>query len=194
TQRLLLPEAGSLLAGLRYSEIVALYPVESRAGAPAVREQCERLAVALVAAGFKLGVGGWHPGLAGVAASYAEAREAVGIALRAAPETRLVAFDDIIVEHILRSSSHSDRVLTDTIGPLRDYDTRRASDLLPTLRAFFESGYNLTRTGARLHVHANTVVYRLGRIKELTGRDPHDPDDLLVLSLALKLDDDAHRP
>jgi DNA-binding PucR family transcriptional regulator len=36
-------------------------------------------------------------------------------------------------------------------------------------------------------VHANTVVYRLRRVRELTGRDPHDPDDLLLLSLGLKL-------
>jgi len=36
-------------------------------------------------------------------------------------------------------------------------------------------------------VHPNTVVYRLRRIKELSGRDPHDPDDLLLLYLGLKL-------
>jgi DNA-binding PucR family transcriptional regulator len=29
-------------------------------------------------------------------------------------------------------------------------------------------------------IHPNTVVYRLRRIRELTGRDPHDPDDLLL--------------
>ena len=36
-------------------------------------------------------------------------------------------------------------------------------------------------------MHPNTVVYRLGRIKSLTGRDPHVPDDLLLLQLGLKL-------
>jgi DNA-binding PucR family transcriptional regulator len=30
-------------------------------------------------------------------------------------------------------------------------------------------------------------MYRLRRVKELSGRDPHDPDDLLILFLALKL-------
>jgi DNA-binding PucR family transcriptional regulator len=33
------------------------------------------------------------------------------------------------------------------------------------------------------------VVYRLRRIKVVCGRDPHDPDDLLVLSLAMRLAD-----
>lgn len=190
TKRHLLPHAGSLLAGMRYSEVVALYPVEARGDVPAAREQCERLAAALVRPGFKLGVGGWHPGLAGVAAGYAEAREAVGVALRADPDTRLVAFDDMLVDHILRSSPHADRILADALGPLREYDERRGAELLPTLHAYFAAGYNVTRSAARLHVHPNTVVYRLGRIRELTGRDPHDPDDLLVLSLGLKLTDD----
>jgi DNA-binding PucR family transcriptional regulator len=48
---------------------------------------------------------------------------------------------------------------------------------------------NVTKSAAALFVNPNTVVYRLRRIKELCGRDPHDPDDLLVLSLALKLAD-----
>jgi DNA-binding PucR family transcriptional regulator len=30
-------------------------------------------------------------------------------------------------------------------------------------------------------------MYRLRRVKELSGRDPHDPEDLLILFLALKL-------
>ena len=38
-----------------------------------------------------------------------------------------------------------------------------------------------------LCVHPNTVVYRLRRIKDLTGRDPNDPDDLLLLTLGIKL-------
>jgi DNA-binding PucR family transcriptional regulator len=40
-----------------------------------------------------------------------------------------------------------------------------------------------------LTVHANTVVYRLRRIRELTGRDPQAVDELMVLYLALKLEE-----
>jgi DNA-binding PucR family transcriptional regulator len=38
-----------------------------------------------------------------------------------------------------------------------------------------------------LTVHPNTVVYRLRRMRELSGRDPRDVDDLVGLALALKL-------
>ena len=36
-------------------------------------------------------------------------------------------------------------------------------------------------------VHTNTIVYRLNRIKELTGRDPRKPDDIIFLALSLRL-------
>ena len=58
---------------------------------------------------------------------------------------------------------------------------------MPTLRAYVASGSNLAKSAEALCVHPNTVVYRLGRIKSLTGRDPHAPDDLLLLQLGLKL-------
>ena len=43
------------------------------------------------------------------------------------------------------------------------------------------------RSAEVLHVHPNTVMYRLRRVHEICGRDPHDPDDLLILFLAMKL-------
>jgi DNA-binding PucR family transcriptional regulator len=45
-----------------------------------------------------------------------------------------------------------------------------------------------------LQVHPNTVVYRLRRIRELTGRDPQNTNDLLLLFLGLKLSELKARP
>jgi DNA-binding PucR family transcriptional regulator len=57
------------------------------------------------------------------------------------------------------------------------------------LRTYLDAGLNLTRTAKALFVHPNTVVYRLRRIRELSGRDPRSPDDVLILSLAIKFDE-----
>jgi DNA-binding PucR family transcriptional regulator len=102
---------------------------------------------------------------------------------------RVVAFDDVLIDSVVRSSRHADRILGDTIGPLLAYDAQRGSDLVRTLRAYMEAGFNLTKSAELLCVHPNTVVYRLRRVKELSGRDPHVPDDLLLLCLGLKLTD-----
>lgn len=92
----------------------------------------------------------------------------------------------MLIDSIVRSSGHADTILEDTIGRLLRYDADKHSELVPTLRRHVDSGINLTRSAELLRVHPNTVVYRLRRIRELSGRDPQVPDDLL-LYLGLKL-------
>lgn len=174
------------LVGVRQGELLAFCPVSGPADLERVRRGANVLAARL-APSLSVTFGGWHPGPGGVVAGFAEAHEALEIAVEAGVTGRAVGFDEVLLDHILRSTVHSQRLLADTLGPLRAYDAERRSELVPTLRAYFEAGYNLTRAAQALNVHANTVVYRLRRVRELTGRDPHDPDDLLLLSLGLKL-------
>ncbi|GAA4990274.1 helix-turn-helix domain-containing protein [Kitasatospora paranensis] len=74
------------------------------------------------------------------------------------------------------------------LGPLLDYDSRRGTDLVGTLRAYFASGTNLTRAKEELHIHVNTVVQRLDRIESILGSGWNSPDRALELQLALQLD------
>jgi purine catabolism regulator len=92
----------------------------------------------------------------------------------------------VVVDHLLRTSPDADRLLGGLLQPAVDYDGERGSDLVATLRAYVAAGFSPSRSATELTVHANTVLYRLKRIRELTGRDPHDPDDLVLLALALK--------
>ena len=181
------PAAGSLLVGMRHGEVVALYPLGDQAELGSVREASCALARDLAAHDASVGMSGAHHGLAKLAVSYAEAREAVEIAVGTGIQGRAIAFDEVLIDSILRSSHHADRILEDTIGPLLKYDAERQSELVPTLRAYVDAGFNLTKSAELLCVHPNTVVYRMRRIRELSGRDPHAPDDLLLLHLGLKL-------
>jgi DNA-binding PucR family transcriptional regulator len=90
---------------------------------------------------------------------------------------------------MLSASAPARRILEAVLGPLLAYDEARQAALVPTLRAYLAARFNLTKAAETLYVNPNTVVYRLGRIKALTGRDTHDLDDLVVLYLALKVDD-----
>ena len=76
-----------------------------------------------------------------------------------------------------------------TLASLAEYDRLQDAELLKTLEAFFANLTNLTRTAQALHVHRNTLLYRLGRIAEISGLDLEDAEDRLALWLALK----AHR-
>jgi hypothetical protein len=185
-RRNVLPSTGTLLAGMRNGDLVVLYPTSVPSDLETVREDCEALATAL-GAGVSIGMSGWHQGRAMVPIAYAEARGAVEIASRTGIHGRAVGLDEVLVEHMLDSSVPAQRILDETLRPLIDYDAARHAALVPTLRAYLDARFNITKTAAALFVNPNTVVYRLRRIKELSGRDLHDFNDLLVLSLALKL-------
>ncbi|MBW1596123.1 PucR family transcriptional regulator ligand-binding domain-containing protein [Streptomyces sp. JJ38] len=73
------------------------------------------------------------------------------------------------------------------LDPLRDYDRRHRAELVDTLEAFLESDGSWTRCAARLHLHVNTLRYRVGRIEQLTGRDLSRLEDKLDFFLALRI-------
>lgn len=174
----------TVLIGARQGELVALVPLDSVAALPRVKELCRKLADA--AHGFSIGIGGWHPGLSGIRESYAEARAAADAALHGRAGVP-VAFDDIIIEYIVRNNEQAQRFLEDTLKPISRYDEQHHSQLLETLQTYIDSMFNLTRCARRLFVNPNTVVYRLKRINEITGRDFTDTNDLLILMLASKI-------
>ena len=181
------PPDGTLLVGMRQGEVVALYPAAHGIALDQVKQECDALAGALADDDVRIGFSSWHPGMAAIAVGYAEARDAAEIALGAGIRGRAVAFNDVLIDHMVRSSPHGGRILDQTLRPLVAYDRERQGDLVKTLRVYLDSGFNLTRSAETLCVHPNTVVYRLKRVKDLSGRDPYDPDDLLLLLLGLKL-------
>jgi hypothetical protein len=71
------------------------------------------------------------------------------------------------------------RVLDALAG--RDHDGLITS----TLREYLKSG-SVSAVAAAEMVHANTVLYRLNRVKALTGLDPRTPADATLLTLALR--------
>jgi sugar diacid utilization regulator len=188
TRRSLQPSAGSALTGMRNGDLIVMYPVSSASDLVAVRQDCERLAATLDDE-VSIGISGWHEGRESVGISYAEAREAVAIAARLGIKQRAVGLDEVLVDHMLRSSARAREILEDVLRPLQAYDASRHAALVPTLRAYLDARFNLTKAAEALFVNPNTVVYRLRRIKELSGRDTHELDDLMVLYLSLKLED-----
>jgi DNA-binding PucR family transcriptional regulator len=187
------PPAGCVLVGMRQGEVVALYPVGRADEMAGFRAQCDSLARALEEEGVSVGISGRGDGLPAIAEMYSEASEALESATAAGVFGRAVVFDDVLIDHIARSSRHRDRILEGTLGPLVRYDAERQGELVATLRAYVESGFNLTRSAESLCVHPNTVQYRLRRIRELSGRNPFDPEDLLLLHLGLKLTEMTQR-
>ncbi|MEG1164787.1 MAG: helix-turn-helix domain-containing protein, partial [Oscillospiraceae bacterium] len=58
-------------------------------------------------------------------------------------------------------------------------------ETLYTINKFFENNLNVSETSRKLFVHRNTLVYRLEKIKKLTGLDLREFDHAIVFKVAL---------
>lgn len=77
--------------------------------------------------------------------------------------------------------------LAQTIGPLIAFDRDTSSELVHTVRVFFEENMNSAATARRLELHPNTVVKRQQRVTELLGPDWACGAGALSLRIALDL-------
>lgn len=83
-------------------------------------------------------------------------------------------------------ASYRDRVLSE----LTDYDRAHRSELVLTLRSYLEHAGSWSRCAEQLHVHVNTLRYRVRRIEEITGRDLSEISTRVDFWLALELSEE----
>ena len=181
-------DAGRALVGVREGEVVCLCPAPTPEDAERAIQAAHGAAPQLDQLGMSVGVGHWRNYAAEVPAAYSEAREAAVFAMRTGTRDRAVVYDDVLVDHLLRANENAGRVVAAALGPLREYDELRNASLVDTLRAYVETNFSLTGAARAMHVHNNTILYRLDRIRRLTGRDPRTPRDIVFLALSLRLD------
>ncbi|MFD5920207.1 helix-turn-helix domain-containing protein [Kitasatospora sp. NPDC058201] len=171
--------------------VVLLVPDGADEGGDAALRAAEQAAERLARlAGFPVTVGAGRPaaGPVALAAAHAEGLRCVR-ALRVlgragdGASARALGFLGVL----LGDGHDVDGFVRATLGPLLDYDGRRGTELVRTLRAYFDCGGSLTRAKDELHVHVNTVVQRLDRVEVLLGRDWNHPERSLELQLALRL-------
>ncbi|MEU6343911.1 PucR family transcriptional regulator ligand-binding domain-containing protein [Streptomyces sp. NPDC046977] len=126
----------------------------------------------------------------GLRGALEEARHARRVAA-ARPGRVCVAGHEELASHVLLLPFVPDDVrrafTARLLDPLRDYDQRHRADLIPTLGAFLECDGSWTRCANRLHLHVNTLRYRIGRIEQLTGRDLSRLEDKVDFFLALRM-------
>ncbi|RMI30103.1 PucR family transcriptional regulator [Nocardia stercoris] len=92
----------------------------------------------------------------------------------------LFRFDDLALEYQLTRPGPGRDQLGAVLDPLDEYP-----ELLQTLETHISNDLNRKRTARVLHVHMNTVDYRLKRVAQLTGLDPGQASGLWYLRSAL---------
>lgn len=180
-------EFGPPVVALSGSEAVAL--VEAAEG----REAAMRTAFQRAAPGVgrdRLCVGiSSASALEALAGAVEEARHACRVAAAGHDPVGVVAAEEV-TSHVLLLAAVPDDVrrtfATRVLGPVLEYDDRNAAGLLDTLSAFMACDGSWSRTAEMLHVHVNTVRYRIERVEALTGRTLTRLEDRVDVFLALR--------
>ncbi|GAA2278836.1 PucR family transcriptional regulator ligand-binding domain-containing protein [Nonomuraea roseoviolacea subsp. roseoviolacea] len=181
------PDRAGAVAGL--DGAVAVVPL---AGA-SVGELAERLRrgaevlAALPDGRLRVGLSGELTGAAALRGGIEEAGHARRLA--EARSGGVVTSDEIYTHALLLATVPGDvrrSFAHRLLGPIVAYDRRHQSELVRTLATFLDCAGSWNACGERLHVHVNTVRYRIGRVEELTGRDLSSMADRVDFFLALR--------
>ncbi len=114
------------------------------------------------------------------------AREAMwALAVAADRPDRVAYYGGAAPLPALRDPAEAQALVDRTLGSLLEYDRSTNGELVRSLAAFLECRRSWQRTAKRLSVHRQTVVYRMERVEQITGRTLSETADLAELWLAL---------
>ncbi|MGH3720749.1 MAG: PucR family transcriptional regulator [Pseudonocardiaceae bacterium] len=119
-----------------------------------------------------------------------QAERAIDLGLRLGRAGQPVRYDELGVYRLLCTIGDMRQLMgfaRDVLGPLLDYDTEHRTELVHTLSVYLHHHGSHKRSARMLHLHTNTVAYRVARIEAITGLDLGDPDDRLVAHVAVKI-------
>lgn len=132
-----------------------------------------------------VGIGTPISNLKDLATSFKEAQIALEVGKVFDTEQSIISYDNLGIARLIYQlpTTLCEMFLKEVFkqGSIDSLD----SETLFTIQRFFENNLNVSETSRGLFVHRNTLVYRLEKIKKLTGLDLREFDDAIVFKVAL---------
>lgn len=174
--------------------ILALFPVRHQTDVARARQAAVNavrdLPAQKAARSLTAGIGGHHADPLDAARSYREAGQALALGRRLHGRGSVTQYADLGLHALLHAGADREaflRFADVTIEPLAQYDRKHKTDLLKTLRLYFDVGENVKEAAERLSVHRHTIFYRLNQISQILKIDLSAPRDQLGVRAALAI-------
>ena len=78
-----------------------------------------------------------------------------------------------------------ERYIPETLKKLYEYDDEHKGELIPTLQMFLSNNQSIRKTAGAMFVHYRTISYRMEKIKEITGINFDNANEVLAVSNGL---------
>jgi sugar diacid utilization regulator len=136
-----------------------------------------------------IGIGRVKQGLFHVHKSLQEAARCLTFLQNYHFENKIISYTDLGVQRFILQNSEEELIdfVHEVLGPLIKYEQSRKGELLTTLFIYLERNQNVKKTADALHVHTNTLNYRLKRMEEILFMDLADSKQLFNIRLALSI-------
>lgn len=132
-----------------------------------------------------IGIGTTARHLRELADRYKEAQIAIDVGRVFDSEKTIISYENLGIGRIIYQlpTTLCEMFLNEVFkkNPLETLD----EDTLETINKFFENNLNVSETSRKLYVHRNTLVYRLEKIKKITGLDLREFDHAIVFKVAM---------
>lgn len=132
-----------------------------------------------------IGIGTAVTGIKDLARSFKEAQVALEVGKVFDTERSIVSYENLGIARLIYQlpTTLCEMFLKEVFkrGSIETLD----QETLFTIQKFFENNLNVSETSRKLFVHRNTLVYRLEKIKKLTGLDLREFEDAIVFKVAL---------
>ncbi len=188
--------APDAIVSARESEVVIVAAAPGELGPAAMDARrlahacLARLAELFPAAKVVIGIGGTCRDPREVARSYAQAQRTTQTLKRLGRAGTVSAFGDLGVLRLLLQVPDLAELRSfaaDVLGKLAVHEQEHKSEYLTTLACYFRENNSPQRASRILHVHPNTVAYRVKRIEEITGLRLDNYTDRLIAQVALEI-------
>jgi purine catabolism regulator len=144
------------------------------------------LLTAAVPAGGRVGVSEPFTAIAGAPEAHRQARWSLHVAQVLQARVSRYGEDADASVFLPRSLEESSDAAREVLGALLAYDAAHQSHLVASLHVFLEENRSWQRAAARLIIHKQTLVYRMERVEQITGRHLDRTADVTELWLALQ--------
>ena len=132
-----------------------------------------------------IGIGTIVDSIKDLAKSYKESQIAIEVGKVFESEKEIVSYENLGIGRLIYQlpTTLCEMFLSEVFkhGSLETLD----KETLQTIQIFFENNLNVSETSRQLFVHRNTLVYRLEKIKKLTGLDLREFDHAITFKVAL---------
>lgn len=126
--------------------------------------------------------------IAHISTSFKQSLDALPLGMKLYPNKKSYMYQDMLVYNLMHSSMNYEQIYgiySSTVKILDEYDKENNTEFLITLESYIDNFKNVSKSADVLHLHRNTMLYRMEKIKDILMMDLDDSEVVLNIQMGI---------